>query len=259
MPQSMTHQLPLATLADMATHPMWTATTDHTNQTVTFQAYVHHHPVGCPRETFGRPFQTTIEVVWNDTKNCYMYTSPAKYRHQQFPRDRYELQDALTTEFEKSQKTMERDQFPRRKLTSSIVSKLQEKYSTYYNVLTTPPAQLDAIHGIGATRLEYLKDGVQSPQRNHPQWCWLSRCPECTEEWWSTQHTTDHATETISEKPSLDPLQEKMYCPNCLHAEIPSGYFTGPYPFTTETLASYTGDSPSRETSSGATSLSEFL
>lgn len=253
MSHSTAFQPPLATIAEMATHPAWTATISVSDGTVTFIPYRYHLPLGSPRGAFGFPYKKKIRIMWDDTEQKYMWRTPTKVgRRNPRPETTSEIRSQLQEAFEEGIVEVDESRFPVRDLSRPVVDRLTDEYPSYYHALQASRGKLQEIDGMGKKRLRYLKEGHAGTGRHHPEWCWLTRCPKCDEEWWSPQdHDTDEDDPTVPEKPTLELLRERVYCPICMHTDIPAGYFTGPYPFTedvvnqTHTVTEYTSENNS--------------
>lgn len=228
-----------AAVANMASHHAWTPSYDTTNETVTITPYVLHHPTNVPKDTFYTPSHQSIHISWDNDDHHYTIRSPANPSIRPLPENRQQLRQSIRETLEASLHELHRRRYPSKSLSTPIVEKLADRYESYYQALTAPRTQLETIDGLGETRIDYLKNGVKGDQNREPNWCWLTRCPTCDEEWWSPQFNTTQYHRPIDEEPPLEPLVQKMYCPNCQHYDIPESYFSGPHPFITETLETH--------------------
>lgn len=252
MTQTTVYQPPLASIADLESlHFAWTSSYTLSKGVVTFKPYAAQHPIDAPVGVFETSVTRKIKLRCEDSNDRYILNRPMNHKQQSIPQDRVAIREKMKEVFQESYRNIQGSRYPHRRLSTPVKNRLNEKYDSYYAAISAPRTELRTVEGVGEKRCERLKSGKGYSPKYNPEWCWLSRCPECGEEWWSPQRSPSSDEE--AEKPSVETLQEKVYCPVCTHDSIPEGYLTGPYKFTEETIDRYRGvtgkDKPQTEAS----------
>lgn len=135
----------------------------------------------------------------------------------------------LTSFFETQRTAAEDTAMYRFATPDSIREALENNYNSVYDVLTTPKEELRQINQLGEKRLEKIKHHGAN-ELHIPNWAFLTICPECNEEFWSTSQ----ANKNTDTPPTIDNIQSQTYCPVCYTNEIPTTYIDTPEPFSSK-------------------------
>lgn len=214
---------------------------------LTYTAYRGHHPLNTTTNTYRKLPYDTETVRWSDDSNPEQLTDdPDKlilakkgYISENYSDgtptvlaniDKIESEfpdflDQLSTNYNVLQ-------FLGFSGNNGMVSRdtqeaLHEQFGTYYNALKASPEELKQVTGMAERRSEYFLNPDNTPS-DKPNWAALTHCPVCDEQFWSTIDEEN--------KPSIDSIQHRTYCPVCDHAPIPTSHIMDPVEFTDENV-----------------------